>query len=245
MILYGQPKWTIGKNTCNTYEVFVERARLEDGTEVPSRPIIDYIEMDPELTDVFSSWFLETALQSAKDLTEKTNVHLTLSINVLPLYCNRRDYVERVQSALAKVDFPANKLQFEIEETQELSLAGIRNLNYLHNELGIGLWLGNFGVGHNNLNMLTRLDLDGIELHRYFTQESHDSEQAVRLLSAIAHFADSFNIKICAKGVETEEQMQHYEDFDFFKVQGSFIGLPMRFPELEEYIKNFAIFNDR
>lgn len=35
--LYGQPKWTFGKNTCNTYEVFVERLRLK-GNRFPPGP---------------------------------------------------------------------------------------------------------------------------------------------------------------------------------------------------------------
>ena len=29
--LYGQPKWTFGKNTCNTYEVFAEVLHLPEG----------------------------------------------------------------------------------------------------------------------------------------------------------------------------------------------------------------------
>ena len=31
--LFGQPKWTFGKQTCNTYEVFAERVRMEDGED--------------------------------------------------------------------------------------------------------------------------------------------------------------------------------------------------------------------
>lgn len=33
--LYGQPKWTFGKNTCNTYEVFVEKVHMPDGRRNP------------------------------------------------------------------------------------------------------------------------------------------------------------------------------------------------------------------
>ena len=30
MVLNAQPKWTFGKNTCNTYEVYVAYFRAED-----------------------------------------------------------------------------------------------------------------------------------------------------------------------------------------------------------------------
>jgi hypothetical protein len=33
--LYGQPKWTFGKNTCNTYEVFAEVLHLPGGEDEP------------------------------------------------------------------------------------------------------------------------------------------------------------------------------------------------------------------
>ena len=34
--LHGQPKWTFGKNTCNTYEVLVEKLNLADGGQMPA-----------------------------------------------------------------------------------------------------------------------------------------------------------------------------------------------------------------
>ena len=30
LLLYGQPKWTFGQDTCNTYEVMVEKILQDD-----------------------------------------------------------------------------------------------------------------------------------------------------------------------------------------------------------------------
>ena len=54
MVLYGQPKWTFGKNTCNTYEVFVSYFRRHDGNLLPAWPILEIIEKDDALTMLFS-----------------------------------------------------------------------------------------------------------------------------------------------------------------------------------------------
>ena len=48
--LYGQPKWTFGKNTCNTYEVFVEKVHMPDGDVMPAWPVVELIERDEALT---------------------------------------------------------------------------------------------------------------------------------------------------------------------------------------------------
>ena len=65
LLLYGQPKWTIGKNTCNTYEVFVEKYLCKDGSVASAQEMLATIEADPELTDLFSMWFTRAAMLSA------------------------------------------------------------------------------------------------------------------------------------------------------------------------------------
>ena len=238
--LYGQPKWTVGKNTCNTYKVFVEKVRLKDGTEQPAQDVIAQIEADSELTEEYSSWFIKAAIASAMKLSEKTNVNVTLSIDILPLYCNRRDFVQLVEDTLNETGFRPDKLHFELSESQELTERGAANLNRLHNEKGIGLWLDNFGMGHSNIALLNRLDVDGLQTDRFFTAESLKSEKAAKLLVAIAHFADTLDLKVCAKGVETEDEMQFFEDYGYFKVQGFFIGMPMPLGEMADYIRDYG-----
>ena len=106
--LYGQPKWTFGKNTCNTYEVFVEKVHMPDGDVIPAWPVVELIERDEALTLLFSRWYLENAMRSACDLTEQTDSNVTLSMNLLPLYADRESFVDDVVAMLKK---PASSLR--------------------------------------------------------------------------------------------------------------------------------------
>ena len=76
--LYGQPKWTFGKNTCNTYEVFAEKVRQPNGESIPARAFIDAVEADEELTRIFYAWFMERAMRTAVQLTAETDCNVTL-----------------------------------------------------------------------------------------------------------------------------------------------------------------------
>ena len=136
--LYGQPKWTFGKNTCNTYEVFVEKVHMPDGDVMPAWPVVELIERDEALTLLFSRWFLENAMRSACDLTEQTDSNVTLSMNLLPLYADRESFVDEVVAMLKKTGLKPQKMQFEVSEAQDLTERGIANLNALHDEHGIG-----------------------------------------------------------------------------------------------------------
>lgn len=203
--LFGQPKWTFGKQTCNTYEVFAERVRMEDGENIPAWPVLDLIERDEALTLLFSGWFLGTAMRSAVTLTEQTDSNVTLSMNLLPLYANMDSYVEEVKRHLELTGLNPRKMQFELSEAQNLSRKGIENLNYLHDELGVGLLLANFGTGHSNIDLLREVHFDGVELDRSFAAHVPEDDQTCRLIVAIQHFADALDLTVCVKGIENHE----------------------------------------
>ena len=239
--LYGQPKWTFGKNTCNTYEVFAEVVHLPGGAEIPAQLLLELIKRDEKLTMIFSQWFLDAAVESAAALCQKTNSHVTLSIDLLPQYASQELFVDRVVALLERTGFNPKKLQFDLSEAQSLSVKGIENLNRLHDELGVGLYLANFGKGYANVDLLRDVHFDGSELDRSFAVGIPDNDQAELMVFAIQNFAHALNLQVCAKGIETPEQFEFFEELKCFKGQGFIIGKPLPMSELEEYIGMYAI----
>lgn len=240
--LYGQPKWTFNKNTCNTYEVFVEKAMLDDNTLVPIWMISDLIEKDEHLCLRFSRWFLKNALIETARLTKECNVHITVSMNLLPAYANHSKFVDEVKQFSEEAGLPLNHhIQFEVCEPHLLNDAGVRNLNSLHDEYEVGLWLTNFGTGHSNVDMLREVHYDGIELDRSFARHIPQDDQCCRTIFAVAQLAQTLDLKVCAKGIETQEQFEFYEEVGAFKGQGYLIGMPMELTKLKEYIMDYAI----
>ena len=239
--LYGQPKWTFGKNTCNTYEVFAEKVYMPGGSSLPAQLFLELIEKDEDLTLTFSEWFMKAAITSAADLSEKTNTHVTLSMNLLPQYAGQANFVDQVLSLIEMTGFNPKKLQFEVSEGQLLTRQGIDNLNKLHDEHGVGLYLANFGIGHANINLLSEVHFDGIELDRSFAAKVPEDDQMVRIVCAIQNMADTLNLHVCAKGIETPEQFDFFDQLKVFKGQGYLIGKPMPMSELLEYINMYAV----
>lgn len=242
--LYGQPKWTFGKNTCNTYEVFAECVHFPGGSVIPAQLLLELIARDEELTLIWSKWFLEAAIRSAADLSEKTNSHVTLSVNLLPQYAGLEGFVPQVLEMLETAGLNPKKLQFELSEVQNLSPQGVANLNQLHDEHGIGLYLSNFGTGHANIDLLYAVHFDGIELDRSFAAQVPDQDQMVRLICAIANMADTLSLKVCAKGIETPDQFDFFDQLKVYKGQGFLIGKPMPMQDLVEYINTYAVHAD-
>ena len=238
--LYGQPKWTFGQNTCNTYEVFPETMKVGDEW-VPAAPALAEIEADDAMSLLFSQWFIQEAIVTGAKLAKQSDSNVTLSINLLPTCADEDGFVENLLALLEEVQFPARKLQFELSEAQVLTELGVKNLNYLHDEHGIGLWLANFGTGFSNVDLLREVHFDGLELDRSYARLIPEHEQSCRLVIAIHSFAEMLGLKLCAKGIETQEQFEFFEELEFFKGQGFLIHEPIPMPEMAEYIDKHAL----
>ena len=239
--LYGQPKWTFGKNTCNTYEVFAEKLHLPDGQTVSAAPVIEQIETDEQLTLQFSRWLLNASLSSVAEIIAQTDSHVTLSVNLLPRYAGEESFVDEVMAALEKHGVSPEKLQFELSEAQDLCPQGVSGLNRLHDEMGVGLYLANFGHGHSNVSLLSEVHFDGIELDRSYAARVPEHDQYCRLGVAIQHLAHTLDLKVCAKGIETQDQFEFFEELECFKGQGYLIGEPMPMDQLTDYIASHAV----
>jgi len=238
--LFGQPKWTFGKNTCNTYEVFVDLLVSDERENLRAPDFMPVIEADTDLTLAFGDWFLEKAFRDGAELMSKLEMDLHISINLLAFQANHPKFADRVEAQLAKVNVAGRNLQFELSEAQPLNETGIANLIRLHDELHIPLVLGNFGTGYSNIDLLRRIPVDMLELSREFTADITEISHELKIVVGIVQMAKVLDITVCAKGIETAEQMELLEEAGFYKGQGYLIGRPMPMEELEAYVRKYA-----
>lgn len=238
--LFGQPKWTFGKNTCNTYEVFVDLMISENQENIRASEFMPIIETDADLTQRFGDWFLERAFTDGARLMANLEMDLHISINLLGFQANHPRFADRVQAQLDKEHVEGRHIQFELSEAQPLDEIGVANLLRLHNEMNIGLVLGNFGTGYSNIDLLRHIPFDMLELSKEFTAHITDNEHELKVAVAVMQMAQVLEIPVCAKGIETAEQMELIEEAGFYKGQGFLIGRPMPMDELEAYVRIYA-----
>ena len=241
MVIYGQPKWTFGKNSCNTYEMFVHQVRRPDGVLMPAWPILEVVERNSALTMLFSTTLLWEAVRRTMDITNRANSNLTLSLNLLPRFAENENFVQQVKNCLQETGMEGRRLQLEVSELQTLSPAGCANLNTVHDELGVGLVMGNFGTEKTNMPLLYQVHFDMVELDKSYAARIPDDAAACRTAIAIQHMADTLNMKLCAKGIDNQDQFEFFEEIGAYKGQGQLIGPVMTMDELEKYVGQYAL----
>ena len=241
MVLMGQPKWTFGKNTCNTYEVFVSHFRNQEGNLLPSWPILQIVEKDEALTQLFSIALLWEAVRQTVKISDEANSNLTLSLNILPKFAESEHFIEQVRSCLEETGLQSKHLQFEVSELQDLNPQGCKNLNYVHDELGVLLVMGNFGTRNTNMPLLYQVHFDLLELDRSYAARIPEDDLTCKTVVAIQHMADTLNMHVCAKGIDTQDQFEFFEEIGMFKGQGTLIGPAMSMNDLKEYAKRYGL----
>ena len=71
-------------------------------------------------------------------------------------------------------------------------------------DLGLRVFIDDFGVGHSSLAQLTRLPIDGLKIDQSFVQDLDDGRVAV--IETVVGLARRLGLGVVAEGVETAEE---------------------------------------
>ncbi len=153
---------------------------------------------------------------------------LFVSVNVSARQLRSGDFHEQVTAALAESGLPPRLMHIELTETAVLAdeeqarqiLASLR-------EMGIKVWLDDFGTGFSGLSHLRRVPVDGVKIDRSFIADMLRDPDDLALTTAIIAMAHSLGMTVVAEGVEKEGQCDLLRSRGCDLAQGYWLGHPM------------------
>ena len=119
-----------------------------------------------------------------------------------------------------------SRLNLEITETSFIRKPKhVRRVIDQIRELGIQIWLDDFGTGHSSLTHLLYFDVDGVKIPEIFVKEMSKRSKAItRSITDLAHDLD---LPVVVEGVENEEQLEFVREAGCDFVQGFLFSRPM------------------
>lgn len=144
---------------------------------------------------------------------------------------------DRLASAMLERSLPTHLLTIELTES-----VAAKDRTHMFDILtrfrlkGFGLSMDDYGTGYSSLSELVQLPFNELKIDQTFVNEigSHrDSEAVIRSTVLLAHHLE---MKVCAEGVETEEQMAFLRDCGVDSVQGFLISQPLPPNEWLEFL---------
>lgn len=181
---------------------------------------IDYLESSPYL-EKFEEWTLNEVLSQIL----KFNLNIALNVSAKSFYEGK--LTEKCRNIPKEL---LSKLCLEI--TERVVIKNLDKAKRLISELKecsenfLRVALDDFGTGYSSLLEMKELPVDLLKIDRSFIQDMTKGKRELSLVKAIIDMAHSFEIKVCAEGVESEEHLKLLKEMNCDYVMGFYLGKP-------------------
>jgi diguanylate cyclase (GGDEF)-like protein/PAS domain S-box-containing protein len=225
-LLHYQPKYNLTTGQISGAEALIRWQPEGESLIYP----LTFIQVAEEtgLIVKIGQWVLETACRKAKQIYDKTGVHLPIAVNVSPKQFRLPNFVEIVQQVLTDTGLTPSSLELEITENImiEDTPKFIDTLQQLK-RLGVKLSLDDFGTGYSSFSYLKDFPIDQLKIDRGFISAIEQDIANMAILKAIIFLGQSLGLCVVAEGVETEFQHDFLKSVGCNEVQGYFFSKPL------------------
>ena len=143
------------------------------------------------------------------------------------------DIYSIVKDTMEHYEIPPDALHVEITESAVTrDLEQLKEAIRKFHDLGLEVWMDDFGSGYSNLNILKELDFDVIKLDMAFLR-NFDCDSAI-IIKNIIHMARELNIRTLAEGVETRDLFDFLQEAGCDMAQGYYFSQPIPLDKIRE-----------
>lgn len=153
---------------------------------------------------------------------------LRLAVNVSAHSLHDPQFLMHMEEVLANDGAEAPPLDLELTESalMEDPEGALKTLVRL-TELGMRLYIDDFGTGHSALSYLQRLPVYGVKIDKSFVLPLLGHADTQKIVQAIIALAHSLGLEVVAEGVEDQAVWDRLTELGCDVVQGYFICRPL------------------
>ncbi|WP_279483557.1 bifunctional diguanylate cyclase/phosphodiesterase [Aureimonas sp. SK2] len=149
-----------------------------------------------------------------------------VSVNVSAIQLKLKGFSMQVAKILLETKVPGHRLALEITEGLQLEIDAdvLQTIGELK-DLGVRIWLDDFGTGFAGLSWLRTIEFDKVKIDKSFLHDA-DRPEGRMLLEDIITLIRRRGARILMEGVETKEQLEFSQRSGVDEVQGYHLGRP-------------------
>jgi EAL domain-containing protein (putative c-di-GMP-specific phosphodiesterase class I) len=153
------------------------------------------------------NWIMDQSMLAAAEWRRAGVSGVRVNVNLSAREFPRVDLVGRVTRRLKAAGLEPGEIGLEITETSSMRRFDevAEQIDRLM-DMGIELWLDDFGTGHSSLEWLSHLPLHGVKIAGTFVERLHDEKRCQAIAARVIALARDLGLKVIAEGVETAEQ---------------------------------------
>ncbi|MGM0451357.1 MAG: EAL domain-containing protein [Pseudomonadota bacterium] len=213
------------------YEILV-RLRERDGELISPGGFLPVAETFGFMGEI-DQWVIRTTLRTLSANPEWLENTAKCAINLAGTSLSNPELVAFVEQELRVTAVPAEKISFEITETEQIGnrAAAIQQVRALRT-LGCSVSLDDFGTGLASFDYLRTFELDFVKIDGMFVRELLANQHDQSMVRAICEVARNMGLHTIAEFVEGEDLIEALRDLGVDYGQGFGIARPAPIQEL-------------
>lgn len=227
-VVYYQPIVWLASGEVMGFEALVRWKHPERGLVPPKEFVL--LAEETGLIDPIGLFVLREACAQAALWHSRFPDHrpLTMSVNVSGVQLARPDLADKVANVLEDTGVDGRALVLEITESALIrdEAAAAATFSRLK-DLGVQVYVDDFGTGHSSLAALHRYPVDALKIDRSFVSGVGISEEKEEIVQTISSLAHHLGMNVAAEGIETSEQLERLREMGCDRGQGSLFSRPI------------------
>ncbi|MDJ0661731.1 MAG: EAL domain-containing protein [Crocosphaera sp.] len=235
LCLYYQPQLNSNTKKTEAMEAFIRWKHPKYGL-VPPKQFLPWVEKT-ELLVPLTRWILEQACTQNKKWQNAHLPFVIVSINLSMAQFHHPQLVDLVGESLTSTGLDPQWLELEITEAiilKDIKLAYevIRELS----ELGVRVCLDDFGIGYAAVSNLHQMPFNTIKIDVSLIKDMDENPENTTLISALIALGESFDMRVVAEGVETQQQLNTLHNLHCQTMQGYHLSKPLSVQEATQFL---------
>jgi EAL domain-containing protein (putative c-di-GMP-specific phosphodiesterase class I) len=206
----------------STGEILAHEALVRGNNGEPAGKVFGLVNQDNLYQ--FDQTCRVTAIKDAA----RCGIETDISINFMPNAVYRAETcIQRTLEAAAEVDFPLERIIFEVTESDEIpDRAHLRNILDYYKQRGFRTAIDDFGEGYAGLNLLAEFIPDFVKLDMALIRSVHADPNRKKIIHHTARLCEDLDIEVIAEGIETTEERDTLLDLGVDLFQGYLFARP-------------------
>ncbi len=229
--VYCQPILDVNTKTFTTAESLMRLETAETGMILPDTfiPIAECTGRIHMLTKII--------LNKVCDFIEHNDDISRISVNFSMSELSMPYFFEDIMSIISKYSFDKSKLGFEITESVEANDFNlIRETLSKFKELGITIYLDDFGTGFSNIEHIAKMPIDIIKFDRSLVLSSKADKKSENIVSSLSNMFNIIGCNILYEGIEDGNDENRCIKLKAHYLQGFMYSEPIPIEQMSDFI---------
>ncbi len=231
LVLHYQPQVDAFSGQIVGVEALLRWQHPEQGMLMPGKFIA--LAEENGLIVPIGDWVLREACRQARIWHEAGHARPFVSVNVSALQFKQSDLAKSAIKAITESGLAPHFVELELTESMlmshfEQTLAALKELK----AFGVRFSIDDFGTGYSSLNYLKHFPIDKLKIDISFVTDIVTDADNAAIVKAMIAMGHSLELKVIAKGVETEAQAGYLRTLHCDEMQGFYFSRPVPAQEI-------------